>query len=89
MLLEIQLNKVVTKPATSIPRQPGLRSAVCSFRRAEICTRPRARLSANGQNRKPKDWLAPGHPARPNGTPLHSAQFAAPFRQPSFVTPQN
>jgi hypothetical protein len=24
---------------------------------------------------------------RPNGTPLHSAQFAAPFRQPSFVTP--
>jgi hypothetical protein len=42
-----------------------------------------------GQTRKPKDWLAPGHPARPNGTPLHSAQVAAPFRQPNFVTPQN
>ena len=31
--------------------------------------------------------LAPRHPARPNGTPLHSAQVAAPFRQPGFVTP--
>jgi hypothetical protein len=29
----------------------------------------------------------PGHPARPNGTKLHSARLAAPFRQPSFVTP--
>ena len=28
-------------------------------------------------------------PARPNGTSLHSAQVAAPFRQPNFVTPQN
>jgi len=28
-------------------------------------------------------------PARPNGTPLHSARVAASFRQPSFVTPQN
>ena len=33
---------------------------------------PQARLSANGPTRKPKDWLAPGHPARPDGTPLHS-----------------
>jgi hypothetical protein len=39
---------------------------VCSFRREENCTRPRARLSANGQTRKPKDWLAPRRPTRPN-----------------------
>jgi hypothetical protein len=32
---------------------------------------------------------APGHPARPNGTPLHSTQLAAPLREPSFVTPRN
>ena len=60
---------------------------VCLFRHAEICPHPQARLPANGQTRKPKDWLAPRHPARQDSTPLHSAQLAAPFRQPSFVTP--
>jgi hypothetical protein len=43
----------------------------------------------NFSSRWPEDWLAPKHPARPNGTPLHSAQLAAPFRQPSFVPPGN
>jgi hypothetical protein len=46
-----------------------------------------------------KGWLAitiPSKPksrlqttTRPNGTPLHSTQFAFPFRQPSFVTSRN
>jgi hypothetical protein len=33
--------------------------------------------------------VTPGRPTRSNGTPLHSAQVAAPFRQPNFVTPGN
>ena len=56
---------------------------VCSFRRAEIRTRRRARLSANGQNRKPKDWLAPKTqaaerhkaPLRPGCRSIPAAKF--------------
>jgi hypothetical protein len=29
----------------------------------------------------------PNTPTLPNGASLHSAQFAAPFQQPSFITP--
>src|ERR1035441_6559714 len=67
-----------------------LPSHLISFRRAEMHPPPSqtsGRLKFSF--RWLEDWLAPGHPARPNGTPLHSAQLAAPFRQPSFVTPPN
>src|ERR1035437_1721178 len=39
--------------------------------------------------RRPENWLALGTPRDRTAPPLHSAQFAAPFRQPSFVTPPN
>jgi hypothetical protein len=66
-------------------RQPAARvypvrvPLVRPFRRAENCTRPRARLPANGQHRKPQDWFAPRRPrdrtaqnSTPPSLPLHS-----------------
>jgi hypothetical protein len=41
---------------------------------------PRQNSSSGLPQNTPRDRTAP---------PLHSAQVAAPFRQPSFVTPQN
>jgi hypothetical protein len=72
--------EVVTKLGTlhSASTRPPFRLCA-SFRRDEICTRPQARLPANGQTRKPEDWLAPGHPrdrtahrSTPPSLPLHS-----------------
>ena len=42
-----------------------------------------------GLNSQAERLACPKTPARPDGTPLHSAQLAAPFRQPSFVPPPN
>jgi hypothetical protein len=59
---------------------------VCSFSRQSRQT-PLARLADQQAQRVDRKTGSFQFQARPNGTPLHSAQFAAPFRQPSFVTP--
>src|SRR5208282_659937 len=39
---------------------------VCSFRRVKIHPAPAPDFRPTDRNRQPKDWLAPGHPSRPN-----------------------
>jgi hypothetical protein len=63
---------------------------LCARSVASKSTRPpRQTFSQLARRRKPKDWLAPGHPRDRTPPPLHCAQFAAPFRRQSFVTPGN
>ena len=47
------------------------------------------RPAANSLDAVSRKTGLPQDSTRSNGTPLHSAQFAAPFRQPSSVTPGN
>jgi hypothetical protein len=56
---------------------------------ADDCTEAKEWASLSAHEIVFTRLVTPGRPARPNGTPLHSAQLAAPFRQPSFVSPQN
>ena len=75
-------------PATKLhwltPRRPGLNSA-CVLARRVRSTRPRARLSASGQTRKPQDWLAPKHPRdrlrHRSARPIHHSIPPAKFRR--------
>src|ERR1039458_5385982 len=87
--IKIVAPEVVTKLGSlhSASTWPPFRRVLVPSRRN--CTRPPSQTSGplKFSFSWPEDWLAPGHPARPNGTPLHSAQVAAPFRQPTFVTP--
>ena len=68
----------------------GLRFACVLVPSRWNCTRPHARLSANWLDAVTRKTGLPQNAPRDRTAPrLHSAQVAAPFRQPSFVTLQN
>ena len=78
--------RVATKPHWLHSAPAGSRLRLCARPSRLNCTRPRARLPASGQTRKPQDWLAPGTRATVSATAALASSIAL-FRQQSFDAP--